>query len=85
MAPIPCTCNKKLSKCDGNCDTGGQRSKVSVRDTDDKTRPHCECGYGCCICNTKYRKKKTVSNVQLEKEQRKAYNQIGRLLESLNC
>ena len=87
MAPIPCTCKKKLSKCDGNCDTGGQRSKVSVRDTDDKTKPHCECGYGSCICNTKYRKKKTElkSNVQLEKEQRKAYSQIGRLLESLQC
>lgn len=82
---IPCTCKKKLKNCDGNCDFGGgQRSKLSVRDTDDKTKPHCKCGYGCCICNTKYRKK-TISNVQLEKEQRKNYSQIGRLLESLQC
>ena len=86
MAPLPCTCKKNLANCDGNCDTGGQRSKVkvSVRDTDDKTKPHCECGYGSCICNTKYRKNK-LSNVQLEKEQRKEYSQIGRLLESLQC
>lgn len=90
MAPLPCTCKKKLSKCDGNCDFGGgQRSKLSVRDTDDKTKPHCECGYGCCICNTKYRKNKSESksksNVQLEQEQRKIHSQIGRLLESLQC
>ena len=87
MAPIPCTCKKKLSKCDGNCDTGGQRSKVSVRDTDDKTKPHCECGYGSCICRTKYRKNKIDDKIddKLEQEQRKANSQIGRLLESLQC
>ena len=88
MAPLPCTCKKKLKNCDDNCDFGGgQRTQLSLRDTDDKTKPHCDCGYGCCICNTKYRKKKTKANVQLEQEQeqRRIHSQIGRLLESLQC
>ena len=56
--------------------------KLSLRHTDDKTRPHCECGYGSCICRSKYRKNKTEKNVQLEQE-RQEQSQTGRLLESL--
>lgn len=27
MAPLPCTCKKKLKNCDGNCDFGGGQVK----------------------------------------------------------